>query len=282
VGNDGSSVVELDSCSLLEPEVEAMALAVGQVLQGWPERAKVHSVEVCAAEGKGALLLEVAETADGAGLVDRLLAAVPVLAGAVINQAGHFRESGGDVTLPDGDGFIRPDAFAQANRAANAQLVARTLQLLAPRGEDRALELYCGDGNFTLPLSASAVSVSAVDREGKSLEILRRRARARGVGNLRLIDGDALEVLMRLRREGERFDIGLLDPPRVGAKALMDALAAVVSRRIAYVSCDPATLSRDVGLLRAHGFRLAALAMVDLFPQTYHLEAIAVLERSAP
>jgi 23S rRNA (uracil1939-C5)-methyltransferase len=119
----------------------------------------------------------------------------------------------------------------------------------------------------------------AVDREGKSLALLRRRAKRDGVSNLSILAEDVERAVPRLRSKGERFEVALLDPPRAGAKAIMEALAFLVTRRIVYVSCDPATLSRDVGTLYGQGYRLTGLVMSDLFPQTYHLEAVATLER---
>jgi 23S rRNA (uracil1939-C5)-methyltransferase len=282
VGNDGRRVVEIESCHLLTPALEALALEVSQAQQEGPLRAKVQTVEICEAEGRGALAIELDPSASDAssGIVS-LLAAVPRLTGAVVEQSGREWQIGSEVTLADDDGFIRPDTFVQANRAANRQLVARALEMLSPLAVDGALELHCGDGNFTLPLSRKVARLVAADREGKALEILRRRADVAGLKNLTVVAEDADRLLARLHRQGERFEVALLDPPRTGAREIMDALAAVVTRRIVYVSCDPATLSRDLAQLRTRGFRLAGLAMVDLFPQTYHLEAIAVLERSA-
>ncbi len=281
VGNDGRSVVEIDSCQLLTPALETLALDLSAALQVTALRTKLRTVELCEAEGRGAASFELDPAAGETGqAVAALVASVKGLSGAVIDQQGGRREVG-EVMLRDGAGFLRPDTFAQANRAANDRLVTRTLELLAPESGDRALELYCGDGNFTVPLSKRVKEVLAADREGKALAILRDRMAREGLSNVSLVTEEAERLLPRLRAEGQRFEVALLDPPRTGAKALMDALAAVVTRRIVYVSCDPATLSRDLGQLRPHGFRLAALAMVDLFPQTYHLEAIAMLDRRA-
>ena len=88
-----------------------------------------------------------------------------------------------------------------------------------------------------------------------------------------------VEALRRERASGSSFDVALLDPPRAGAKEILAPLAALVRRRIVYVSCDPSTLARDVGELGRQGFTLSRATVLDLFPQTYHLEAVAVLER---
>jgi 23S rRNA (uracil1939-C5)-methyltransferase len=279
IGRDGREVVELSSCHLLSDGLEAMVLSVSRAMASWASRSQVRTVEICEAAGRGALWLEMDDLdKDPRAATAALLGQLPAISGAVVQQGERWTEVG-EVTLADGDGFIRPDSFAQANRAASERLVARALESLSPLMTDRALELYCGDGNFTLPLASRVREVMTVDREGKSLALLRRRAKRNGVSNLSILAEDVERVVPRLRSGGQRFEVALLDPPRAGAKAIMEALAFLVTRRIAYVSCDPATLARDVGTLYGQGYRLTGLAMSDLFPQTYHLEAVATLER---
>jgi 23S rRNA (uracil1939-C5)-methyltransferase len=278
VAGESHQVVEIDSCHLLSESLEALVLSLSAAVARWPLRSKLQTVEVCEAAGRGALWLELDDFAgDPRAQVASLIGQVPAISGAVIRQGSRWMEVG-EVTLADGDGFLRPDAFAQANRSANAELVTRALDQLAPEESDRALELFCGDGNFTVPLARRVSQVVAVEREGKSLALLRRRAKVEGVENLRILNEDAEPAVKRLRDKGERFEVALLDPPRTGAKTLMDALAPMVTRRLVYVACDPAALARDTGMLRAHGYRLTDLAMADLFPQTYHFEVIATLE----
>ncbi len=141
------------------------------------------------------------------------------------------------------------------------------------------LELYCGAGNFTFALAAAAAHVTAIEAAGPSLELCRRAAAAAKVENVRLLAGDAAALAGGLAQEGRRFDLALLDPPRAGAKGLARTLADLGPRRIAYVSCDPATLARDVKALVAAGYRVRRTRPVDMFPQTYHLEAVVTLER---
>jgi 23S rRNA (uracil1939-C5)-methyltransferase len=278
VGRDGREIVEISSCALLTEPLEKMALSLGKALEDWPLRRHLRTVELCEAEDRGAVFLEM-ESLDGdaSRSVVALLAGLPTVSGAVI-QHGRQEFEMGTVTLPDGLGFVRPDVFAQGNRAASEELVHSALTSLSARATDAALELYCGDGNFTLSLADRVDRVVAVDREGKSLSLLRRRAEQAGKKNIAVVAGDVERVLPRIVREGSRFDVALLDPPRTGAKAIMSALAPLIRRRLCYVSCDPATLARDVGSLHALGYRLEQLTVVDLFPQTYHLEAVAILE----
>jgi 23S rRNA (uracil1939-C5)-methyltransferase len=170
----------------------------------------------------------------------------------------------------------RPDVFQQANRPANARLVRDTLDLLRPDGLD-VLELFCGAGNFTGPLAGRAASVSAVEGQGPALELARADL---GGKNVRFFAGDALALAAALAREGRRFGALLLDPPRDGMKGLGSLLRDLAVPRAVYVSCDPATLARDVKGALSAGYRIGAVQPVDMFPQTHHVEAVVLLEQA--
>jgi 23S rRNA (uracil1939-C5)-methyltransferase len=174
----------------------------------------------------------------------------------------------------------RPDVFQQANRGANARLVAAALGLLAPDGED-VLELFCGAGNFTAPLAARARSVAAVEVQGPALELA--RADLAAAGNVRFFAGDALALARAFARErgpgARRFGAVLLDPPREGARGLGPALRDLDAPRAVYVSCDPATFARDLRGCVEAGYRVDAVQPVDLFPQTHHVEAVGLVVR---
>jgi 23S rRNA (uracil1939-C5)-methyltransferase len=278
VARDGREIVEISSCAVLTEPLQTMVLSLGAALAGWELRKRLRAVEICEAEGRGAVLFEMESLhGDPSRSVASLLTGLPTLNGAVIQDGRHEVEVG-TTTLSDGEAFIRPDAFAQGNREASKELVDSALTGISGGPTDAALELYCGDGNFTLPLADRVKQVVAVDREGKSLSLLRRRAERAGKENVTILAGDVERVLPRLLRDGSRFDVALLDPPRTGAKAIMATLAPLVRRRLCYVSCDPATLARDIGSLHVLGYRLDRLTVTDLFPQTYHLEAVAILE----
>jgi 23S rRNA (uracil1939-C5)-methyltransferase len=171
----------------------------------------------------------------------------------------------------------RPDVFQQANRGANARLVEAALELLDPGGRE-VLELFCGAGNFTGPLAARARAVSAVEQQGPALELARADLADAPV---RFFAGDALALARAFARErgaaARRFDRVLLDPPRDGAKGIGPALRELGVARAVYVSCDPATLARDLKACVECGFRVETVQAVDLFPQTHHVEAVALL-----
>jgi 23S rRNA (uracil1939-C5)-methyltransferase len=143
------------------------------------------------------------------------------------------------------------------------------------------LELFCGSGNFTGPLAARAASVAAVEGQGPALEL----ARSDLAGTrTRFYAGDALKLALALAREQTAgqggFTRALLDPPRDGARGIGPALSALGVARAVYVSCDPATLARDLKGCVEAGFRVEAVQPLDLFPQTHHVETVALLTRA--
>ncbi len=175
--------------------------------------------------------------------------------------------------------FLRPDAFAQAHAEANVGLVTAALYELAPRETDSVLELYSGNGNFTFPVAATARSVLGVESSPVGVELAQRSAREGGVANVRFIQGDARKVCDGLVNEGQRFELCLADPPRTGAQGLARQVAALGVKRVVYVACDPASLARDAAGLVEAGYKPLALQVVDMFPQTHHVEAVMSFER---
>ncbi len=171
---------------------------------------------------------------------------------------------------------LRPEAFAQAHAEGASVLVERGLELLAPRTGDRALELYAGNGTFTFALAARVASVVAVESVPISVALASSASRAAKVQNIRWVQGEASRVSEGLLREGARFDVLLADPPRTGAPKLARLARELGVRRVLYVGCDAGSLARDAGRLVEVGFRLETVQLVDLFPNTHHIEALLV------
>jgi 23S rRNA (uracil1939-C5)-methyltransferase len=281
--------VRLRECHLLAPGLDALRAAVGPALVEARLAPREVALEWSDEEGRGSALLALDPTPAARERAGELLRAVPALAGAVLRGAdGRAALAGAPVLrlarVPGRPGAglqrSRPDVFQQANRGANARLVEAALALLRPEGED-VLELHCGAGNFTGPLAARARTVSAVEEQGPALDLAREDlARA---ANVRFFAGDALRLALAFSRErgaaARRFGAVLLDPPREGAKGIGPALRELGGPRAVYVSCDPATLARDVRGCVEAGYRVAAVQPVDMFPQTHHVEAAVLLER---
>jgi 23S rRNA (uracil1939-C5)-methyltransferase len=168
-----------------------------------------------------------------------------------------------------------PGDFTQTHWEINAALVARALAWLRPGGDEHALDLFCGIGNFSLPLARSAGLVHALEGDSSMTQRVVTNARRNGIENIkaRTINLLAGEVTL------PGADIAIVDPPRAGAKILCEALARSKVKRLVYVSCHPATLARDANVLHSAGFHLARAAVVDMFPHTGHSEAITLFER---
>lgn len=175
--------------------------------------------------------------------------------------------------------YLRPDAFAQAHAEANVGLVTSAIYELGARETDRVLELYSGNGNFTFPLAATAASVLGVESSPVGVELAQRSAREGGVANVRFIQGDARKVVQGLIGERRTFELCLADPPRTGAPGLALQVSSLAVKRVVYVACDPASLARDAADLVKAGYQPRALQVVDMFPQTHHVEAVMSFER---
>jgi 23S rRNA (uracil1939-C5)-methyltransferase len=285
--------VQLVECHLLVPALDALREAVGPALSAARVPAREVALEWSETEERAAALLRVPEiTAAVRTRAEALLAAVPSLSGAVLQAEEGPAALVGDPVLRHarvpGDPAAglqrsRPDVFQQANRGASALLVRTAIDLLAPEGLE-VLELHCGAGNFTGPLAPRARSVAAVEVQGPALELARAdEAERGGEGQVRFFAGDALKLALAFARErgpgARRFGGVLLDPPREGARGIGPALRALDVPRAVYVSCDPATLARDVRGCVEAGYRVAAVVPVDMFPQTHHVEAVVLMER---
>ncbi len=174
---------------------------------------------------------------------------------------------------------VSPGGFTQANPDINRALVQEVAALADLYRGEPTLDLYCGAGNFTLPLALEARSVVGVEGYPPAARDARDNALRLGFSQVRILAESAERGLATLGREGYRPAFALLDPPREGAVGALAALAALTPRHLAYVSCAPATLARDLGILRGHGYRVRWLRTADMFPQTAHLESLTLLTR---
>jgi 23S rRNA (uracil1939-C5)-methyltransferase len=172
-----------------------------------------------------------------------------------------------------------PTNFIQVNADINRKMVGVALDLLAPALEMRVLDLFCGVGNFTLPLARRARQVMGVDIEPEVLARARHNAALNGIGNVEFHAADLGQTPSAVWAR-EHYDLVLLDPPRTGAAPLMAPIAGMQPQRILYISCHPGTLARDAGtLVGQHGYRLIAAGALDMFPGTRHIESIALFAR---
>jgi 23S rRNA (uracil1939-C5)-methyltransferase len=171
---------------------------------------------------------------------------------------------------------FHPTDFTQVNAVINRQMVQRAVDLLELQPQDRVLDLFCGLGNFTLPMATRAAEVIGVEGAAAMVERGTENARRNGIANARFIKADLTLPPDQHAWLKQGFDKVLLDPPRSGALEVLPAVVAARPARIVYVSCNPATLARDAAFLGAEGYALAAAGAMDMFPHTSHVEAIAL------
>lgn len=175
-----------------------------------------------------------------------------------------------------------PSDFIQVNGEMNRRMVDRALELLEPQGGDRILDLFCGLGNFTLPLAKSGAHTVGVEGAVPLVERARDNAGRNDVETAHFHCADLTLPPCDAPWLGQPYDKVLIDPPRSGAEAMLPHIAASGAGRVLYVSCDPASLARDAAtLVRDHGFELLGAGVMDMFPHTRHVESMALFERRA-
>lgn len=174
---------------------------------------------------------------------------------------------------------VDADVFIQVNPEGNLQILRALLGAGKFQPTDRVLEFYCGAGNFTLPIARRVREICAVEGHRAAIACGKLNAQKQGLENIRWTAAAVPQAAARLKNRRAHFDKIVLDPPRAGAKDLDAALASFGAEKILYISCNPTTLARDLAALTKRGYTLRMVQPIDLFPQTFHVETLAVVER---
>ena len=180
----------------------------------------------------------------------------------------------GELTL-----YFRPQDFTQVNASINRAMITQALKWLKPEPSDKVLDLFCGLGNFSLPLAQMVEHVTAVEGAQSTVLQAKRNGQHNGLHNASFYSADLANDCCSQAWTKAAYNSVVLDPPRAGAEAVIRQLADVLPDRVLYISCNPATLARDAGILAEHGFRLHRLGVVDMFPHTAHVESMALFIR---
>jgi 23S rRNA (uracil1939-C5)-methyltransferase len=184
--------------------------------------------------------------------------------------------------IPDANVTIqfRPTDFLQAHAQVNQKMIKQAVDLLEPGSETRVLDLFCGLGNFTLPIATVSKNVTGVDFAEDMIARARLNASISGIDNANFETGDLSRPLELSHVDWKAYEIAILDPPRTGALELMRMFDRFRARRVLYTSCHPGSLARDARILvHEHGYQLVAAGILDMFPQTSHIESMALFER---
>jgi 23S rRNA (uracil1939-C5)-methyltransferase len=158
-------------------------------------------------------------------------------------------------------------------------MISNMLELLDLKGNEKVIDLFCGMGNFSLPLACRAGHVVGIEDYAPSIDMARLNAEANQVRNVEFFAADASAIIDRFK--GENPDLVVLDPPRTGNYEVVNQLLQLKPERVLYVSCDPATLARDLVPLIIGGYEVISSQPFDLFPQTWHIESMTLLQKES-
>lgn len=289
----GRFLTEMERCEVLHPAVGERINALRQLIGTMDAAREIAQIEVAAGDDAVALVLRnlvslnasdeeiLTNFAKSTGLHIYLQPAGPASITPLWLQQStlSYRLNEFDLTYE----FIATD-FTQVNQTINEKMVAQAINLLELNEEDRVFDLFCGLGNFSLPIAQRAAQVLAVEGEAGLVQRAKDNAARNGIDNVAFHAADLSQPL----RDAPWFsgfikqgvDKMLLDPPRSGAFDIIKELAGVPFKRIVYVSCHPGSLARDADcLVNEQGYKLVKAGIMDMFPHTAHVEAMAVFER---
>ena len=291
---DPRFVADLSECHTVIPEIGGKVAQLAALVESLDAREHIPQIEVIAGDagedfsGVALVFRQLQPLSDGDRA--RLAAFGQANAFAIFLQPGGvesvhalwpdapqlaFALAPWDVSLA-----FRPLDFIQVNAALNEKMIARTFELLDPQPQDRVLDLFCGLGNFTLPMARLVGEVVGVEGEAGLVARARENAQRNGLSNAQFHAADLTQDQRGTAWMRQGFDKLLLDPPRSGAIEVLQQLPLKQFDRIVYVSCHPGSLARDAGyLVNEQGYVLVSAGVMDMFPHTAHVESIALFER---
>ena len=287
-----SYVADMTSCEVLPRRISDLLIPLRELIAGLSMPTRLPQIELAVGEEVTVLVLRILDPLSPADedALRRFAAQYGIqfwlqTKGPETARPFHPQEAPPLVySLPEFGVEIhfRPTDFTQVNHAVNRILVRRAMALLAPRPGERIADLFCGLGNFSLPIASRGAQLLGVEGNADLVRRAEDNARRNGLAaNARFQVANLFEAASCAQFGASRsYDKLLIDPPRDGAVELVKALEPEGPRRIVYVSCDPATLARDAGVLvHVKGYRLAAAGVINMFPHTSHVESIALFEK---
>jgi 23S rRNA (uracil1939-C5)-methyltransferase len=287
----GSSfVADIDQCHILHPRVGELIPQLSALIDQLSIRDQIPQIEMAMGDEACILIFRMLSSPSDDDLMKLAIFAPQHRISIYIQEGGpetvsplDFEPTRLSYSLPEYDlqlNFL-PNDFTQINTDINRQMIKRALSLLQLHSDDRVLDLFCGLGNFTLPLARTAGHVIGVEGDSGLVARARENALCNDIENVAFYTANLYETLDSEPWLMQHFNKVLLDPPRSGAIEILEHLPKLGAERIVYVSCYPGTLARDADILvHQQGYRLRCAGVMDMFPHTAHVESIALFEKS--
>ncbi|WGW00778.1 23S rRNA (uracil(1939)-C(5))-methyltransferase RlmD [Vibrio sp. YMD68] len=276
-------IVNIDHCGVLEPSLSALLPELKLLLSQFKKPETLGHVELVKADNGIVLVLRhlqpLAEKDSHAltELAKRHHATLYLMPSndqldLVSGEPAYYQDAGVKMSF-------MPNHFIQVNQDVNAQMVEQAMDWLDLSSQDRVLDLFCGLGNFSLPIAQKVDAVVGVEGVEEMVAQASKNAMDNGLDNARFYQANLEQDLITQPWAEEKFDKVLLDPARAGASGIVDQISQFGAQCVVYVSCNPATLARDSQSLLEQGYQLTKLGVLDMFPHTSHLESMALFEK---
>ncbi|WAK02993.1 23S rRNA (uracil(1939)-C(5))-methyltransferase RlmD [Methylobacter sp. YRD-M1] len=283
-------LAEIDSCMVMHPVVGKRLIALGEMIAGLTVKDKIPQIEVAIGDDDCVLAIRVLEPPTEAdkermrafGREHRMNICLQPKGPDTIEPLDGEPEVIPTYALPDQsvEFKFRPAMFTQVNYEINRQMINRVLDTLDLNENDNVLDLFCGLGNFTLPMARKAGRVVGVEGDLPLVKHARENARHNGIENVEFYAADLSKDISDQPWASRRYNKIMLDPSRAGASEVLPHFKQWKPDQIVYVSCNPSTLARDAGILvNELGYKLIKAGVMDMFPQTGHVESIALFEK---
>lgn len=273
-------IVTVTHCPVLDTELDNLLAPLYDLLSGFSNQENLGHVELVKGDNTKVIVLrhlkalkeseqKLLEQFAAENQASLYLMPESDLLNRVVGESAHYLEAG--VTIP-----FEPNNFIQVNQNVNQAMVEQALSWLELSEQDRVLDLFCGLGNFSLPMAKQVASVVGVEGVDVMVEKAANNAQVNGINNTAFYQANLEQDVSGQPWAAEKFDKILLDPARAGASGIIEQISVLGASRVVYVSCNPATLARDSQSLLNQGYKLQKLGMLDMFPHTSHLESMAL------